>query len=541
MQTSLFSLSIWPPVMQALALAVPTCFALGAGLAGRARPFRGAAYACAGAVLAALVFAAALVVAPAGALPGADPAPWALARVDGVTATMLVLVSGLGWVVVRYSRTYLGGDPGQARFARWLLATLSTVATLVIADHLLVMAAAWTLTSLALHQLLTYYRERPAALVAAHKKFLVSRLADLCLWAALVLIFRSTGTLRLGALASWVSAHGELPMSLHVAAVLCAIAAALKSAQLPFHGWLIQVMEAPTPVSALLHAGIVNLGGFLMIRLASVMAHAPAAQLLLVVIGMVTAVLAALIAATRVSVKVALAWSTCAQMGFMLVECGLGAWHLALLHLVAHSLYKAHAFLSAGSAVEAWQLQALAPRASSPSPLRMGGVTLAALAAMAAAVIAGVVLRGAPAVAPSTAVLALVVALSLAPMLASSGGGRVSLALRALFVAALYAAWHVSAAWLWPALASADGHAAGWAVVAVGFVALFVAQAIVAVRPRGDVARAVHTWLFAGLYLDERFTRLTFRVWPPRLPPPRPPRSRGAVRVRVADAAEVAS
>jgi NAD(P)H-quinone oxidoreductase subunit 5 len=119
--------------------------------------------------------------------------------------------------------------------------------------------------------------------------------------------------------------------------VLLVASAALKCAQLPFHGWLIQVMEAPTPVSALLHAGVVNIGGFLMIRLAPLMTQSEIAQTLLVICGCTTAVIAALVMTTRVSIKVALAWSTCAQMGFMLLECGLGAYPLALLHIVAHS------------------------------------------------------------------------------------------------------------------------------------------------------------------------------------------------------------
>jgi len=126
----------------------------------------------------------------------------------------------------------------------------------------------------------------------------------------------------------------------------------LKSAQFPSHGWLTEVMETPTPVSALLHAGVINAGGFLLIRLADVMLLAPGVLAVLVIIGGFTALFAGLVMLTQPAVKTSLAWSTVAQMGFMILECGLGLFPLALLHIVAHSLYKAHSFLASGSAVE---------------------------------------------------------------------------------------------------------------------------------------------------------------------------------------------
>lgn len=268
--------------------------------------------------------------------PGADLAAVTGVRVDALTLTMLLLVTAIAWVIVRFSRRYLDGDPGAARYLRWLQATVAAVTLLVVTDHLLVLTGAWIATSLALHQLLTHFDQRPAALIAAHKKFIASRVAEGCVLTAVALIARSTGGYTLTALLAHLEAH-PVDRPLAAAAVLLATAAALKCAQMPFHGWLIQVMEAPTPVSALLHAGVVNIGGFLMLRLAPLIAEVEAAQLLLVVWGSTNAVVAALVMTTRVSIKVALAWSTCAQMGFMLLECGLGAWSLALLHLVAHS------------------------------------------------------------------------------------------------------------------------------------------------------------------------------------------------------------
>jgi NAD(P)H-quinone oxidoreductase subunit 5 len=118
------------------------------------------------------------------------------------------------------------------------------------------------------------------------------------------------------------------------------------------HGWLTEVMETPTPVSALLHAGVINAGGFLLIRFADVMLLAPGVMAALVILGGFTALFGGLVMLTQPAVKTSLAWSTVAQMGFMIFECGLGLFPLALLHIIAHSLYKAHSFLASGGAVE---------------------------------------------------------------------------------------------------------------------------------------------------------------------------------------------
>jgi len=126
----------------------------------------------------------------------------------------------------------------------------------------------------------------------------------------------------------------------------------VKSAQFPIHGWLTEVMETPTPVSALLHAGVINGGGFLLVRFADIMLLNPGVLAALVVIGGFTALFAGLAMLAQSAVKNSLAWSTIGQMGFMIMQCGLALFPLALLHIVAHSLYKAHAFLASGTAVD---------------------------------------------------------------------------------------------------------------------------------------------------------------------------------------------
>lgn len=307
-------------------------------------------------------------------------------RLDALSMTMYALVSFVGLIVVRFSRNYLDGDPRQGRFLGDLCLTLAAVSLLVLAGNLVQLAGAWIATSLALHRLLVFYPDRPRAIVAARKKFLTARLGDVCLVGALVLLFHAFGSSDIATILG-AARDAEGPGgTASIAAVLIAVAAVLKSAQFPTQGWLTEVMETPTPVSALLHAGIVNAGGFLVVRFADVMLlYAPALHLLAAV-GALTAVVAALVATTQTSVKVGLAWSTVAQMGFMLMQCGFGAFALAVLHLVAHSAYKAHAFLSSGTVVENATGRSASRTASTPAAA--AGSLLVAAVVVAVVVVA---------------------------------------------------------------------------------------------------------------------------------------------------------
>ncbi len=278
----------------------------------------------------------------------------ALPFCDRLTGVLLILSTFLFAVICRYSRRYLDGDPGQPRFYFWICTTGSCVLVLIVAQNLLLFAFAWLATSLSLHQLLQFYPERPGALLAARKKFLISRLGDCALVGALFLTYQVFGTWDFGemfAMAQSMRAGEQISTSVNLAACLLVFAAMLKSAQFPFHSWLPDTMETPTPVSALMHAGIINAGGILVIRLSPIISMSPTAMTALAAVGAFTALFGSVVALTQASVKRCLAFSTVAQMGFMMLECGLGAFHLALLHLAAHSLYKAYAFLSSGSAV----------------------------------------------------------------------------------------------------------------------------------------------------------------------------------------------
>lgn len=442
-------------------------------------------------------------------------------RSDALGAVMLLLVAALGWVIVRYSQPYLDGERGQTRYLRCLMLTLAAVTLLVLTNNLLVLAAAWIITSLALHGLLTFFDQRPQALIAAHKKFLASRVADVTLVAAIVLVGRQLGTFEIDQAIAAAAALPAMTGTLKAAALLFVLSALLKCAQLPVHGWLIQVMEAPTPVSALLHAGVVNLGGFLLIRLGTLVADVPAAQALLVVVGSITAVVAALVMMTRISIKVSLAWSTCAQMGFMLMQCGLGLHSLALLHLVAHSLYKAHAFLGAGGAVEQNRIRQMTPALP---PLAAGAWLLAGLGGAVLAGAAALAWGYSPTQSPALLALAGIVALALTPLLAgpvARAGTRwmMMAAAVALTVAVVYFGLHAGfTRWLGTAQVGAAPSMLLVAWVLAAFGLLFLLQGAVRAQPGGALARKLYPWLFSGLYLDELFTRLTFRLWPADLP-----------------------
>ncbi len=439
----------------------------------------------------------------------------------GAAPIVTTLIAFLGWIIGDYSRRYLRGEPGQTRFNVAFLITLAAVTTVVVSTNLAVIIGAWAASSVGLHHLLTFYRERPAAVIVAHKKFLASRLAESLLILAAILLYRQWDTLDVYAIAAQAQSAATLPPLAEAAAMLIATAVLLKCAQLPLHGWLIQVMEAPTPVSALLHAGVVNLGGYVLIRLAPLIGASPAAQALLVVVGSLTAAIAGLVMLTRITIKVRLAWSTCSQMGFMMMECGLGLYDLALLHLLAHALYKAHAFLTTGEAVSNGLERQLITRIGNdrarPSLLwPILAFPTAGMIAAGSAVLWRHALR-LPAV-PwiATALLTFGLATLLwSPTRRLWPNWRGLLAV--VVGAQLYLGWH----WMLTERAGVaalppSSALAAWALLV--FVALYTAQACVLLRRRDAPATRLYDWIYAGLYIDERFTRLTFRLWPARAP-----------------------
>ncbi|MEW6091542.1 MAG: proton-conducting transporter membrane subunit, partial [Pseudomonadota bacterium] len=217
-----------------------------------------------------LSFLAAVLCAAGLILQGAATSPLIglyglgfAARLDAVSVVMLLLVTFIGWIVIRYAGTYLDGEARQGPFTGWLCLTLAAVLFLVMANNLFQLVLAWIATSLFLHRLLLFYPNRPAAQRAARKKYITARLGDAAVIGAAALLVLAFGSADIGSILK-AAASGETGGYAIAAASLLALAAILKSAQFPTHGWLTEVMETPTPVSALLHAGVINAGGFLL-------------------------------------------------------------------------------------------------------------------------------------------------------------------------------------------------------------------------------------------------------------------------------------
>lgn len=429
-----------------------------------------------------------------------DGQRWLSPNVFGCWVSLLVQF--LGTVIGVYSMRHLRGEHRQGTYIASLAVVLASVHFLLLANHWVTLIGAWMAIGFGMQRLLTFYPERGFAQLAAHKKRIADRLADLLLIVAAVLAWQAVGSGSLSVLMERVAAGARSP-ELAASAVLLALAVILRTALLPVHGWLIQVMEAPTPVSALLHAGVVNLGGYVLVLFAPLLDLSSVAHWCLVVVGLVSTVLGGIVMITRVSRKVHLAWSTLSQMGFMLLECGLGLYELAALHLLGHSLYKAHSFLAASSAVRNTRIL----RLHDDGHNRRWSLLWAPLAS-------GVVVW---CVQQLLAELtwpwwwSAILALAWAPLLWLPAGHRGSHALTGLAmvigltVAAFAVEYLPLGAGFAPFEAAGPLAFAGMAFMYAGLVALQW-------WPQGFVG--LRQWIYAGFYLDELYTVLVLRLWP---------------------------
>jgi NAD(P)H-quinone oxidoreductase subunit 5 len=439
---------------------------------------------------------------------------------DRLTFTILGLVSLLAAIIARYSTNYLAGEAAQGTFFRWLALTASAFMLVVIAGNMLMFAIAIVFTGTGLNRLLTYYRDRLPAQMVAHKKLLFSRMADTSLLVAAVLIAASEGSLSFEAIAA-AAEQGDLSWQLHLAAWLIVAYAVLKSGQFPFHGWLLQVMEAPTPVSALLHAGIVYSGAIIVLRTHELLLADGSALVALALVGLMTAALASLAMLTQTAIKSSLAWSTAGQLGFVLLELGLGLFVLAVLHLVAHSLYKAHAFLSSGSMVD--MLRAPGSRSRKRvTPLAWGAaVALSAAITFAMAAAWGIT----PAREPALVAIGTIVAVAVAQLLLAGWAGAaltVRLLVVSVLVTAVYFGLHTGFAALYAGVLKPIPHAvpAGYylllGLVGVVFLGLSYLQSVLTSQSAAPWLQRLYVHLYNGLYTDLPVERLVYRVWPAR-------------------------
>lgn len=435
-------------------------------------------------------------------------------RMDAVSLPMIALVAFIGWVVLRYQRTYLAEEASRAPFTGWLAVTLASVLLFAGAGNLVQLVAALIATSLGINRLLLFYPGRAAAQRAARKQFITARIADGALVIGAGLLALAYGTMDIATILEAARA-GEGGVGAQIAALCLALAAIVISAQFPLHGWLSEVMEAPTPVSALLHAGVINAGGLLLIRFADVMLLSPAVLAGLVMIGGFTALFGGLVMLTQPAVKTSLAWSTVAQMGFMIMQCGLALFPLALLHILAHSLYKAHSFLASGGAVEQIAAFKRPGPVAVPNAKAVGLAFLAALGIYAAMSVGLSFGDASPQASALGAILIFGVAYLLAQGLAGSAPGALMRRMVAYSLAASlgYFALHTLANLLTagtlpaaPAPGPLEWVLIGLAVISFGLVA--VAQSMFPLWAYHPAASGLRVHLSNGLYANAVLDRL---------------------------------
>ena len=258
-----------------------------------------------------------------------------------LSIVILILVSFISLIIFGYARRYMTADPKRRLFLARLCWVSTSVTLLILSSNLLTAFIAWQCIGLTLYWLLNHYAHRPRAREAALKKFLINRIGDICFLSAVILSYQYWGS----------SDYSVIIHAQHSGwiAVLLMIAIMTKSALFPFHVWLPDTLETPTPVSALMHAGVINAGGFLLLRLAPLFyQHAPV-MLALLLIGLISAIFGSFCMLTCSHVKQKLAYSTMGQMGFMVFQFGLGVFSAPLLHMMTHGLLKAGLFLNNGN------------------------------------------------------------------------------------------------------------------------------------------------------------------------------------------------
>ncbi len=283
---------------------------------------------------------------------------WGLIRFDSLSTLMCLVIAAISLIVHLYSVRYMAEEPGYARFFSLLDLMTGTLLLMVSAGDLITLLIAWHLVGILLYFLLGFdTRSRPAYRYAFWT-WITYRLGDLPLLLAAALLYQAYGSWSLSVIFQRLSDTPDmqtvmgLPL-VEVVGALVAIAAYARSAQFLLHTWLPYSMSGPTPVSALMHAGIVNAGGFLINRFAPLFVHTSGVLHWVFIVGLATAVFGSVLMLTQNDIKKSLGYSTMGQMGFMIMECGVGAFSLAIYHLIAHGVFKGTLFLSAGGVINA--------------------------------------------------------------------------------------------------------------------------------------------------------------------------------------------
>jgi NADH-quinone oxidoreductase subunit L len=350
---------------------------IGAVLAGVARPFIGKRASVGASILFMVVSAVAgvatLVTFVQGGVPvaplhlanwisvGSFTPDWTL-RQDTLSLVMVAMVSTVSMLIHVYSAGYMAHDKTVPRFFAYLSLFTFAMLMLVTANNLLQLFFGWEGVGLVSYLLIGYWYERPAANAAAIKAFIVNRVGDLGFAVGIALSYLVFHTISFDEIFAAVSAHAgdsytlfgtSFPV-LEVICILLFIGAMGKSAQLFLHTWLADAMEGPTPVSALIHAAtMVAAGVFLVARISPLLNAAPVAMEFVTIIGASTALFAGTVGCVQNDIKRIIAYSTCSQLGYMFLAAGLGAYPVAMFHLINHAFFKALLFLAAGSVIHA--------------------------------------------------------------------------------------------------------------------------------------------------------------------------------------------
>ena len=335
-------------------------------LFGRVLPRRAVAWIGAGSIGIAFIFAVNLLLQ---LLTGAQPldqtyftwwqssdfnVPFNL-YVDQLSSLMILVITGVGFLIHVYSIGYMREDPGYSRFFAYMNLFVFSMLLLVISGNLLWLIIGWAMVGLSSYLLIGFWFDRPTAVLAARKAFVMNTIGDVGMVFAAFLIFLNLRVLDYQGLFSRVH---ELPKGGGVITAICLlllVGAVAKSAQLPLHTWLPDAMEGPTPVSALIHAAtMVTAGVYLVARMHLLYDWAPAAAATVAVIGGVTAIFAATIGTSQVDIKRILAYSTMSQIGYMFLAVGIGAYAAGMFHFMTHAFFKALLFMAAGNVIHAF-------------------------------------------------------------------------------------------------------------------------------------------------------------------------------------------
>ena len=276
-------------------------------------------------------------------------------HLDGLSLTMLGVVTGVGFFIHLFASWYMRGEAGYERFFSYMNLFVASMLLLVLGDNLGLLYLGWEGVGLCSYLLIGFYYSDKANGEAAIKAFTVTRVGDVFMAIGLFILFQQLGTLDIQQILTLAPQHWQVGDPMVVAATLMLLGGAVgKSAQLPLQTWLADAMAGPTPVSALIHAAtMVTAGVYLIARTHGLFLLAPDVLYLVGIVGAVTLVLAGFSALVQTDIKRVLAYSTMSQIGYMFLALGVGAWHAAIFHLMTHAFFKALLFLSAGAVIVA--------------------------------------------------------------------------------------------------------------------------------------------------------------------------------------------